>query len=49
MSYFSHDSKQLRSGFPKNLEYLFGNDLNQKVQVVTKRLKTRSIHPTIIL
>ena len=31
MSYLSREYKQLRSGDPKNSEYLFGDDLNQIV------------------
>ena len=40
MPYLSRDYKQLRSGVPKNPEYLFGEDLNKRFQVNTKTSKT---------
>ena len=44
MSYPSRDYKQLRSGVPKSSEYLFGDDLNQRVQAITKTSKTIKIN-----
>ena len=40
MSYFSRDYKQIRSRVPKSSEYLFGDDLNQRVPVITKTFET---------
>ena len=40
VSYLSRDYKQLRSGVPESSEYLFGDDLYQRVQATTKSSKT---------
>ena len=40
ISYLRRDYKQLRSGIPRSSEYLFGDDLNQRVHAITKTPKT---------
>ena len=45
MSYLSGDYKQVTSGVPKSSEYLFGDDLNQRVQAITTT--SESIKPNL--
>ena len=40
MAYLCRYYRELGSGVPKSLEYLFGDDFNQKFQTITKTSKT---------
>ena len=44
MAYLCRYYKELGSGVPKSLEYLFGDDFNQKFQAITKTSKTMIIN-----
>lgn len=44
MAYLCRYYKELGSGVPKSLEYLFGDDFNQKFQAITKTSKNMIIN-----